>query len=302
MDRRIKFRHVQCFVQISREASFKRAAERLNLTQPAVSRTIKELEEILGRTLLIRDRGGVELTHWGARFVRHAQATIASLQQGVDSVSDQVGQGSLSVGVLPSVAARLIPSAAEAFRQALPDAVLRLWDGPQGFLLDRLKAGRIDFVVGRMGAHEQMRGVTFAPLYRERVCFVVRIGHPLLDRPSLEAIEDWPVVYPSEGSAIRPVIDRFLRENGIGSLPRRIETVSGAFGREHVQRSDAVWIISEGVVANEIARGVLARLPIDTNATVGSIGIMAREDAELGEEARCFRTILRTLADAAQRL
>ncbi|MEM1297640.1 MAG: pca operon transcription factor PcaQ [Pseudomonadota bacterium] len=297
--RRIKFRHVQSFVEICREGSFKLAAEKLFLTQPAISKTLKELEDILGHTLLVRDRGGVRLTADGEIFLRFAEMSIAALQQGIDGMAQRqnAGQPTVSVGVLPSVAARLVPAVAERFGRAMPEAVLKIADGPLGFLLERLKLGVLDLVIGRMGAHEQMKGTSFSALYQERVSFIVRAGHPLLDEPKLSRIGEWPVIYPVEGSAIRPIVDRFMAEQGIGEVPRRIETVSGAFGRVHAQNSDAIWIISEGVVASEIAQGQLAALPFNTNTTLGPIGITAREDWEFTPAAQRFRRILRETVD-----
>lgn len=301
IDRRIKFRHIQCFVEISRFGSFKQAAEQLALSQPAISKTLKELETLLGHQLLTRDRGGVALTPDGTRFLRHAEEALAALQQGITGL-DQASSGTqpiLSVGVLPSVAARLVPVVVETLRQDMPDALLRIIDGPLLVLLDRLKLGMLDLVVGRMGPHEQMRGLQFAPLYRERVGFVVRPGHPLLKQPSLAGILAYPVIYPNEGAAIRPIADRFFAEHGMADVPRQIETVSDAFGRVHVQRSDAVWIISEGVVAPEIARGELVTLPIDTNTTLGPIGVTTREAWEYTSHARQFLRILHEAVDRA---
>lgn len=295
IDRRIKFRHIQCFVEICREGSFKIAAEKLFLSQPAISKTMKELEDCLGHRLLTRDRGGIELTTDGEIFLRFAKMSIASLQQGIDGMEHErrAARSSLSVGVLPSVAARLIPAVAERFGKVMPEAVLRIADGPHGFLTERLKLGALDLVIGRIGPNEQMKGVSFSPLYREKVTVVVRAGHPLLNNPALHRIADWPVVYPMEGSAIRPIVDRFLVEQGIGEVQRKIETVSGAFGRVYVQESDAVWFISEGVVANEIERGVLVPLPFNTDTTLGPIGTMVREDWEITPTARRFQSVLR---------
>jgi len=295
IDRRIKIRHIQCFVEICHEGSFKLAAEKLLLTQPSISKTFKELEDILGHRLLTRDRSGVQLTEDGEVFLRFAKMSIAALQQGIDGLefSGQAARDSLAFGVLPSVAARLMPAVAERFGHVMPDAVLRIFDGPHGYLVERLKIGELDLVIGRMGPHEQMRGVSFAPLYRERIVFVVRPGHPLLENPVLEHIVHWSVLYPVERSAIRSTVDRFLVEQGIGDVPRRIETVSGAFGRVHVQNSDAIWIISESVVANEIDAGILAALPINTETTLGPIGIMAREDWEFTPVARGFQKVLK---------
>ncbi len=294
IDRRIKFRHIQCFVEICREGSFKLASQKLFLTQPAISKTMKELEELLGHQLLIRDRGGVQVTEDGAVFLRFAQMSIAALQQGIDGMAqDHDGfRQTLSVGVLPSVAARLVPDVAHRFGALMPDAVLRVTDGPYAYLIDRLKLGALDLVIGRMGAHEQMKGVSFTPLYQESIALVVRAGHPLLDDPVLSRIVDWPILYPVEGAAIRPAADRFFVEQGIGTLPRRIETVSGAFGRVFVQNSDAVWVISEGVVENEVERGVLARLPISSDSTRGAIGVMTREDWDVPLVGRQFRRAL----------
>lgn len=294
IDKRIKFRHIQCFVEICREGSFKLAAQKLFLTQPAISKTLKELEDILGHALMTRDRSGISLTQDGEIFLRFAKMSVASLQQGIDGMAmvQKMTGDALSLGVLPSVAARLIPTVANHFGEAMPTAILRLADGPFGYLIERLKLGELDLVIGRMGPHEQMKGVSFAPLYRERVAIVVRAEHPLLDAPNLTAIADWPVVYPVEGSAIRPIVDRFLAEQGISEVPRSIETVSGAFGRVHVQKSDAVWIISEGVVANEIEKGILVPLAINTDTTLGPIGIMAREDWDMPPIARVFRKVL----------
>ena len=294
IDRRIKLRHIQCFVEICREGSFKRAAEALYLTQPAMSKTLKELEALLGHRLMTRDRGGVALTPEGEIFLRSAKTSMAALQQGVDGMArGRFGAQVLPLGVLPSVAARLVPSVVSRIGADIPEAVLRIVDGPIGFLLERLKLGDLDLVIGRMGPYGQMQGVSFAPLYRERIVVVVRPGHPLLAHPILSRIVDWPVLYPTEGSAIRPVVDQFLLEHGIGDLPRRIETVSGAFGRVYVQASDAVWFISEGVVASEIDRGLLVPLSVQTDSTLGPIGIMAREDWDVTPVARRFQRVLR---------
>ncbi|WP_428928072.1 pca operon transcription factor PcaQ [Marinibacterium sp. SX1] len=299
IDRRIKFRHIQCFVEISRERSFKRAAERLYLTGPAISKTLKELEDILGAPLLTRSRAGVALTNQGEVFLHFAQMSLAALQQGLDGVEQAGRQAAenLAVGALPSVAARLMPAAVSVFMEMRPQARLRIMDGPHGFLTDRMKLGELDLVIGRLAGPEQMQGISFTQLYTERVVFVVRAGHPLLDAPDLERIADWPVIYPSPGSAIRPLVDRFMVERGVGELPRRLETVSGAFGRVQTRRSDMVWIISAGVVANEIADGHLVQLPFDTGLTTGSVGLMTRAGETPSAVEQVFRMALSQAVD-----
>ena len=294
IDRRIKFRHIQCFVEIVRQQSLKRAAERLSLTQPAISKTLKELEEIIGCALLVRNRAGVTLTRQGEVFLHFAEMSVAALRQGIDGV-EQLGRGDravLSIGALPSVAARLMPEVAAEFTELAPDATLRITDGPHGFLIDQLRQGKLDLVIGRLGPPDTMKGVSFTQLYNEYVEFVVREGHPLLEDPDMRRIDEWTVIFPPEASAIRPLVERVLIAHGVGEIPKKIESVSGAFGRNFARNSDAIWIISSGVVANEIADGTLVRLPFDNTITSGPVGLMARPDAQPTPAERIFRVAI----------
>ena len=298
LDRRIKYRHIQAFVEITRQGRLKRAAEALFLTQPAMSKTLKELEEILGVALLIRSRAGIELTPQGKIFLHFAEMSLAALRQGVDGIAQLEGKGrsTLSLGVLPSVAAWLMPEVVRELEQAMPDLGLRILDGQIGHLTRRLRAGDLDLVIGRMGPPDAMTGLSFMQLYNEHVVFVVRPGHPILENPRLEDVASWPVLYPPAGAAITPLVERFLIAHGIGELPRRIETVSGAFGRVYTNRSDAIWIISSGVVANEVAEGKLVALPFDTSTTKGPVGLMLRPDAEPAIGLEPFRKVVESVA------
>ena len=301
VDRRIKFRHIQCFVEIAREQSFKRAAEKLYLSQPAISKTLKELEEIIGATLMQRSRSGVELTRQGDVFLHFAQMSLASLQQGLAGVEqeDKAVKQVLTLGALPSVAAWLMPAVSTEFSVMAPNALLRIMDGPHGYLVERLRLGELDVVIGRMGRPDSMQGISFTQLYNEEVVLVVRPGHPLLQHPELSCISEWPVIYPPEGAAIRPLVERLLIAHGVGELPHKIETVSGAFGRAHATRTDAVWFISGGVVANDIADGRLVKLPIDMSITRGPVGLMMRPGEPMSAVAQIFQlAVLQVLSDS----
>ena len=178
-----------------------------------------------------------------------------------------------------------------------PNVMLHIMDGPHGYLIERLKLGELDVVIGRLGRPSAMEGVSFTQLYSERVDLVVRAGHPLLEMPDVKRIVDWPVIYPPEGAAIRPLVERFLIANGVGEIPNRIETVSGAFGRVYTRRTNAVWIISAGVVQNETADGHLVRLPFDSGITKGPVGLMTRPDSQPNAEERVFRLAVQAVID-----
>ncbi len=299
IDRRIKFRHIQCFVEIAQERSLKLAADKLNLTQPAISKTLKELEDIIGASLMTRNRAGIALNKQGKVFLHFAQISLASLQQGLDGVEKEGehARATLKVGVLPSVAASFMPPVIKEFSELAPHVMVQIMDGPHGYLIERLKMGELDLVIGRLGRPVSMEGVSFTQLYSERVDVIVRVGHPLLEKPDIKRIVEWPVLYPPEGAAIRPLVERFMIANGVGEIPNKIETVSGAFGRVYTRRTDAVWIISSGVVQNETADGHLVRLPFDTDMTKGPVGLMTRPDTQPGAEEQVFRLAVQTVIE-----
>lgn len=297
---RIKLRHMEALTAIARHGSLKAACEHLHLSPPALSKTLKELEDTLGTVLMTRDRGGVRMTPEGALFLRFANQSLAALHRGVEGLSElrDGGRETLRVGALPSVAARLMPRAVEGFRRALPETRLMLRDGAHGVLTAALRAGELDIVVGRMGAPSAMQGLSFTQLYVEKVVCVVRAGHPLSTSPGLDALADWPVLYPPEDAAIRPLLDRWALSNGLQPFVNRIDCVSGAFGRNYLRVSDAVWFISEGVVAQDLADGQLIALPFDLDLTAGPVGLMTRPEAASTRSQQVFEQSLRVALDS----
>lgn len=295
MKRRVKIRHLQALTEIVRQGSLKSAAERLFLTQPAISRTLAELEEIVGADLLIRGRGGVSLTPQGEFFYTCALQSLAALERGFAGVEEAGGSAAmqLRVGALPTVAARLIPSVVADLAVVAPDMGLTIVDGPHAHLTRLLHRGELDVLIGRLGEPDTMRGLSFSQLYLEDIVAVVRPGHPILSDPDLSRIVDWPVIFPPGGSAIRPFVERLLIAEGVRAPSRRIESVSGAFGRAYTSQSDAVWFISEGVVAREVAEGQLVCLPIGQGMTEGPVGLMARTDGGENIAVQIFQQSVR---------
>ncbi|NMM45487.1 pca operon transcription factor PcaQ [Rhodospirillaceae bacterium KN72] len=277
---RIRYRHLHTFSRVSRIGSILRAAEDLGVTQPAVSKTLRELEEELGASLLQRSRRGVSLTPYGEIFLGYAEASLGALRQGVDSVSRarREGDGLVRLGILPTVSGDLIPRAVRAFKETGHLDRVRVTTGENTVLIDQLRQGDLDVVVGRLGDPGQMVGLTFEHLYSERVVFTVRKDHPLAAGRdfSLAAISDYTVLFPPDTAVIRPWVDRLLVTHQVARPVDVVETVSTAFGKAYTLANDAVWIISHGVVAQDVAAGDLVILPVDTNETVGPVGITLR--------------------------
>ncbi|CAG0909965.1 unnamed protein product [Cyprideis torosa] len=290
MDHRIKFRHLNAFSAIAREQSLKRAAERLNLTQPAISRTLKELEEILGVTLMDRSRAGVRLTAQGEVFLQFAEQSTAALQQGLRSVqADRPVGGRLRIGALPSVAPGLIVRTTKAFLARYPGTILEVVEGPHEALIARLRSGGLDMVVGRLGRPETMDGLSFRQLHAEEVVVVCRTDSPAAGIRRFEDLAPYRVIYPPKTSAIRPLIARMLIAEGVPLFPDRIESASPSYGRAMILSDPAlVWFISRGVIADDLQTGRIVALDLDMSATIGAVGIMSRSEEVPSTLARAF--------------
>jgi LysR family transcriptional regulator, pca operon transcriptional activator len=297
---RIKYRQVNCFLEVAERRSFVRAAEALHTTQPAVSKTIAELEEALGVALLERSRRGVHLTAYGEVFRRHAGASVAALRQGVESlVSAQSGEGlRVAIGVLPTVAAAVMPRAIKRAKERGLTGTVYLATGTNDVLLGLLKAKNLDLVVGRFADGALMRELVFEHLYSEEIVLVGRGRHPLADRQrtSLSVIKDYTVLLPEPGSIIRPTVDTLLRSRGVSELSDVIETTSPTFGRSYLRLSDAIWIISRGVVADDLRSGDLIELPIDVDVVTGPVGLTMRADAAPTLPIQIIRDAIRAVA------
>jgi len=299
MDRRIKFRHLDAFSAIARTGRLKHAAEQLHLTQPAITRTLKELEDIVGAQLVERSRAGVSLTPQGEVFLQFAEQSTSALRNGLRSVqSGSAAVGHLRLGALPSVASDLLPRAALGFADANPDVLLEIHEGPHADLTGRLRSGNLDLVIGRLGRPETMDGLSFRQLYVEDVVIVCRPDSTAASIKQFAELDRMRLIYPPKNSAIRTLVARLLMAQSVPLFRNRIESASSSFGRAAILSDPGtVWVISRGVVAADLAAGKLAALDIDTEATVGAVGIMSRSDEIPSAAARDFA---RLLSDVAQ--
>lgn len=300
LESRIKLRHVVCFLEVARLRSVVRAAELLNMSQPAASKTIQELEEILGVRLFDRSRRNLFLSPAGENFQRYATASLSALKQGVVAVRESHEPRIVRVGALPTVSASVLPDAVHRFTSQQTRYRIRITTGPNEYLLSLLRAGEVDIVIGRMADPNEIAGLSFEHLYAERVVFAVRRDHPLLKRRrfKLAAIEEYQVLVPPPGAVILPSVERLLTAHGVENLRNDVETVSNAFGLRYTRMTDSVWIISEGVVAGDVAEGVLALLPVDTSETYGPVGFTTRSGHRNDDGAELFLRYAREVAAA----
>ncbi|AKH99822.1 pca operon transcription factor PcaQ [Hoeflea sp. IMCC20628] len=297
ISRRIKIRHLEAFVEVARQKSVGRAAITLSLTQPAVTRTIRELEQIVGAALIERDGRGIRLSHQGEVFLSHAGSGLAAVRGGIAALANVATSSGppVRIGALPTVSATIMPGAVAEFLDSGLRSPLRVITGENWVLLDQLRRGDLDLVMGRMPAPEMMASLRFEPLYRDRVVFVVSKNHPLSGHRQVAAdiLAHHPVLVPPAGSIIHPFVARVMLEQGMAPPVQAVETVSDSFGRAFLRSIDAIWIISRGVVSAEIASGEFVELPIDTSSTMGAVGLITRDIDRQHDAAVFFADILR---------
>ena len=263
-----------------RHGTLRAAGEALSVTQPAVTKTLNELESLLGAKLFVRGRQGAAPTPQAERFLPHAVASVGALAQAIDSVARGADPAPLRIGVLPTVApfiARVLGSATGL----LAVAAVRVSSGSNRSLIERLRARELDAVVGRLSDPEAMVGVSFEHLYGEPMLIAVRPGHPLLDEPGVppaERLGAHPMVLPQAGTLIRQFADGFLAGHGVRPRCAVIETLDPALPRALLQDGfDHLWFTPAGTVRADLRHGLLARLPVEI-APAEAIGLILRTD------------------------
>jgi pca operon transcription factor PcaQ len=297
---RVRLRHLDCFVAVAQTQNLGKAATKLNLTQPAVSKTLSELEEITGVKLLDRNRLGARLTREGATFLVHAVAVLDALNAARASVGTEqepLGEA-IHAGALPTVAPDLLPRALAEFRHRHPHAKVSIQTATNAVLLQMLKAGELDFALARMADPEMMAGLSFELLYVEPLVLVVRPGHPLLSysQPSLAEAVSYPLIVSTKGTVPRHNTESYFQSRGLKVPANCIETLSVSLARQVVRQSDAVWVTPVGAVSADLADGLLTRLAISTQGTEEPVGLMRRSEGTLAAAALALMGVLRNMS------
>ena len=307
---RIRLRHLSCFVVVAQERTLARAAERLHLSQPAVSKTLTELERLAGHQLLDRGRGGTQLTQAGERFLRHAVEVTRALDSAAAALTadEEPRYPTVAVSALPTAAGGLLARAIIALRERRPHAGVRVRTGHNPELIAALRAGEVDFALGRIAEPAMMAGVSFELLYAESLAVVARPQHRLaVFGRSPQAGPEWrtvsplallayPLVIPGIGTAPRHDVEGFFEAHGIALPPGRTETQSVSLARELTLLSDAVWITPQHAVQADLDSGLLRRLNVSVPGNAEPVGILSRSGVAPSELAQQLMQTLRELS------
>ena len=281
---RIRLRHLHTFVAVAQQGTLGRAAETLNLSQPALSKTLNELEQLTGTRLFERGRLGAQLTLVGEQFLTHAVKVLDALNSAGQALNRKEGLNNdiVRIGALPTAALGILPTVIGQFHKQQKDITLQVATMNNTMLLAGLKSGEIDIGIGRMSDPELMSGLHYELLFLESLKLVVRPGHPLLQETvTLSRVMEWPVVVSPKGTVPRQNAEALLQSQGCKMPAGCIETLSASLSRQLTVDFDYVWFVPSGAVKDDLRRGVLTALPIATQNAGEPIGILTRVDATL---------------------
>ena len=293
---RIRLRHLHTFVAVAQQGTLGRAAETLNLSQPALSKTLNELEQLTGTRLFERGRLGAQLTLVGEQFLTHAVKVLDALNTAGQALTRKEGVNNdvVRIGALPTAALGVLPAVIGQFHQQQKDVTLQVATMNNTMLLAALKSGDIDLGIGRMSDPELMTGLNYELLFLESLKLVVRPDHPLLhENITLSRVLEWPVVVSPKGTVPRQNAETLLQSQGCKMPAGCIEPLSASLSRHLTVEFNYIWFVPSCAVEDDLRRGVLTALPIATQGQGEPIGILTRVDTPLSSGAQTLLSAVR---------
>lgn len=279
---RLKTRQLLLLIALDDHRNIHRAAEELHMTQPAASKQIKDLEEMLDVRLFERLPRGMEPTMYGETMIRHARMALTSLALAHDDiVALKAGlAGQVEVGVIMTPAMALLPRAIAKVKEQAPMLRIGAHMEASNVLLDRLQRGTLDFMIGRILEKENSAGLIYEELTEEPACAVVRADHPLLgnDKLTLEDIHDKPWILPPHGSILRHRFDMMFRRAGLAIPVNVVDTTALLLITALLQETDALHVMPLEVAQYYSSLKVLRILPIELPCKMDAFGIIRQQD------------------------
>ena len=260
-------RQLAAFCAVVERKSFSLAAERLGVTQPAVSLQIRSLEERLGQQLLDRSGRRVEPTEAGRRLYRGAQRLLAQERQLLEDVAGEADgplRGQLALGASTGPGGTVVPVLLCEFADANTEVTVDLSISDTQTIVDRV--ARRELELGVVGATPRNRSVAYEPFFRDEVVLVCPPAHRFAGkRVTLDDLSTEPLIVMQEGAGVRQVIEDELRQAGtrLRDLDVRLELGLQESVKSAVEAGHGVTFISRTAVEPELAAGTLAAARVE---------------------------------------
>ncbi len=305
LNQRLKLRLLRVIATVASQGSLLKAAEVLGLTQPALTKSLREIEDIVGVRLFDRHARGVLPNEYGVILADAAHKILnilSEVENGFDRIDTRVG-GTVFVGALPTAAAGVIPGVIRQISDSDTQIAMRVVEGRTGELSTALALGDIDVVVGRLySSFDEAGQFEKIPLYDEPMSFVVGNQHPLAEyeRVDIADVMRYEISLPVASLRIRADTQEYLDALGL-QLQDGFATTSLTLQREMMLNSNLVTIIPWLMLKGDIDRGTLKALKL---AAAGKpparpAGILFRRDRLLSTAATHFISVVTEYARVA---
>jgi LysR family tdc operon transcriptional activator len=289
-----KLQQLKVFQQVIRSGSIRGAARALGQSQPAVSRTVRELEQILQTQLIVRSSQGMTLTETGRVFALRMQLILEELQRAADEIQqiNQHSQGSVAFGCSSLLALTVLPALVDDFKQSFPQANLRIREAQLSTLLPALREGRLDFAVGTVSPELPLEGLVREPLFDASFCIIARREHPLAQATSLDELREAKWLLPETDMGyyqqLQSVLGTFYQQ--LTSPPIRTDSV--VCGLNMVLQENYLTIVARAMSTPFYLQQRLVVLPIKSLPQAQYCALYS-EKSPLTVTARRFLDLLR---------
>lgn len=305
IERRVTMVQLRALIAVEGTSSYALAATRTGLSQPALHRAVRDLQELLGVALLVRVGRAVRPTEAASRFVRFARLMLSELRAGMDEIGalGSADSGRITVGTLPLARAIFLPELLARFTADHPAASVEVVEAPYGELLATLRQGDIDLLIGTQRDPVPTSDVTQEGLFYDDPVIVGRAAHPLRGRKKLgfPDLLKFPWVIPSPGVPMRANWERMFRDHGVEPPRLRIECGSVLIMRGLMLQGDWLTLMSRDQFMFEREVGALAELGETGPALRRRIAMTRRSDWRPTPLQAHFVELARSLAKERER-
>lgn len=291
------------FITVVQEGSIGRASQKLNISQPALSKSIRLLEEEFGTKLLDRGPLGVVPTTYGQVLVRHAQTIEAELTQAHEEIRGLRGatSGHVTFAISPSVASRLLPLALDRLRESRPGISLTVFEGLANTLLSLLVHGGAEFIVGAQFEIPAIVPLRHDQLGRDRAVVGVRPEHPLVGKSdvSLQDLAHYEWVLTRRYEAHRERINGIFMNAGLSAPKVTVETDSILLMLKMVRQQNVLCFLPESCLDLEGRSADFVVIAERTCCWERRVRVSRRQRSSLSPAAKA---VIRELHSAAEQL
>tara|TARA_R110000782_G_scaffold67473_14_gene136274 strand:+ start:667 stop:1659 length:993 start_codon:yes stop_codon:yes gene_type:complete len=297
---RLKLKQLRLLVAVGKYGSIQHAARELQISQPAATKLIQDLEIDFEVSLFTRNNRGVIPTPYGEAMIRHGKLIIAQVSSAAQELDDLIegNSGRVVVGTLLAAAPILLPTAMQAVLNDRPNVAIKVVEGTNDALMPALLSGEIDMIVGRLPAYRHRTKLVQEKLFDDRVVAVAGKQHPLAGKKSVpfSQLKPFGWILPPLDTTLRRQVDQYFVSQNQYVPPTVLESVSYLTNRALLQTRDVIGLMPHHVVMHDVMNGALIEIPWAVPFGKGPIGISYRGPDSLSPAGDAFLRALRQVA------